>query len=340
MTELDDARDALASSTDQLAESGVEIDATDTDIVQALHDVPPYRVYEVSLGGRRAVLKLDAHPRGHAAVEGRVQAYVAAETALRVPSVLAVGSNYYLAAWDAAAATATADHDETWCRAAGTALGRLHEETRGDVSAYGAFRVGGRSRGGDQSDGRFDSETGTLAEDLGLDAHETWREAVVTRLDHHRAYLAEKGYADVAEEAMAYVRDCPGAFDGVGDPVCCHGNVLPEHLAVSDGDPAALIDFEHALAAPAAYDYWRTAGPILRGSDDRPRLERAFRDGYESVRPVPESTESHERAYRLLNAVAYTEALFLQKNRDRAERTETAERFRTFVSELIDECRD
>jgi hypothetical protein len=81
-------RDALASHAD------------DATVVRELHDVPPYRVFEVRLDGRRAVLKVDAHPRGHAAVGGSVRAYVARETPVPVPAVLAVGEDHSLAAWD------------------------------------------------------------------------------------------------------------------------------------------------------------------------------------------------------------------------------------------------
>jgi Ser/Thr protein kinase RdoA (MazF antagonist) len=338
----DDARDVLASYVDRPDDS----DDGETKIVRQLHDVPPYRVYEVRLDGRRAVLKLDAHPRGHAAVEGRVQAYAADRTPLSVPPVLAVASDHYLVAWDDAAAaeagdhaatdsdnhaaTGSDDHDETWCRVAGTALARLHDASSEDVSGYGAFRVRAST----------DDSRGAVTDGLGIDAHETWREAVISRLDHHRTYLEARGYADVVDAVIAYVEDHPEAFAAVGEPVCCHGNVLPDHLAVVDGDPAALIDFEHALAAPAGYDYWRTAGPVFRGSADEDRLERAFRAGYESVRPLPESVDSHTTEFQLVNTVAYLEALFLQQNRGPTEREELAERMQTHVTETLASLRE
>jgi len=179
-------RDALASHAD------------DATVVRELHDVPPYRVFEVRLDGRRAVLKVDAHPRGHAAVGGSVRAYVARETPVPVPAVLAVGEDHFLAAWD------------------------------------------------------DDAPEPDAAEAIG----ERW---ACARLDYHRSYLADRGHADVVDAVDALLAEHPEAFEGAGPPVLCHGNVHSEHAATRDGRVVSVVDFEHALVAPAEYDYWRLA---------------------------------------------------------------------------------
>jgi Ser/Thr protein kinase RdoA (MazF antagonist) len=299
--ERDRIHDALASH------------ATDYAVRETLHDVPPYRVYEVEVDGRRAVLKLDAHPRGHAAAEGRVQAHVADHTAVPAPPVLAVGRDHFLAAWDENAPTAGAGTvDEAWARAAGACMARLHAETAGAFDAYG--------RPVDR-DG------------LAVAGHDAWIDAVRARLAYHREYLVDLGYAGVVDRVDAFFGEHPDAFAGAGAPVLCHGNVHPEHAAVAGGEVVSLIDFEHALLAPGEYDYWRLALPQFEGADGRSDAERAFRAGYESVRPLSEGFEHRKRAYALLNFVAYFESLYLQRNAGPAERAERAER----MTELVDE---
>lgn len=294
--------------------------ADDATVVDELHAVPPYRVYEVRLDGRRAVLKVDAHWRGHAAAEGRVQAFVAGETSASTPAVLAVGTDHFLAAYhDRIACTPDAPTDE-WARSAGRWLARLHADT---VGAFGGY---GRPVAGDDG--------------LEVDARDEWVDAVRARLAHHREYLEPIGYADVAAAVDAFLADSPEVFDGVDEPVLCHGNVHPEHLATGGDDGPVAIDFEHALVAPAEYDFWRVAVPLFggheRGVDP---FEQAFREGYERVGSLPADLERRRPAYELLNSVAYLESLHLQENVGPAERERIAERIRGRVSTVLAELR-
>ncbi|MFB6073102.1 MAG: hypothetical protein ABEJ88_09055 [Halobacterium sp.] len=68
-------------------------------IARRLHDVPPHEVYEVTVEGRRAVCKRDTGATGGAGVEGRVARLVGERTTVPVPDVLAVGPDYYVAAF-------------------------------------------------------------------------------------------------------------------------------------------------------------------------------------------------------------------------------------------------
>ena len=289
-------------------------------IVRELHDVPPYRVYEIRLGGRRAVLKVDDHPRGHAADEGRVHEYVATHTSAPVPDVLAVGADHYLTAWDDALATTSATTDARWARVAGGWLGTLHAETAGEFDGFGRPR--------DAGDG------------LAVDAHGEWTDAARARIGHHREFLERVGYADVADAVDRFLERHPHTFDGAGEPVLCHGDVHPEHLAGADGGRASAIDFEHALVAPAEYDYWRTAMPYLEAPDDvGDDAIRAFREGYEAVRPLPDGLERRRLAYRATNLVAFLESLFLQRTVSPAERERRGESMRTLVYETLADLR-
>ena len=300
--------------------------ADDPTVVRELHDVPPYRVYEVRLEGRRAALKVDAHPRGRAADEGRVHEYVARRTSAAVPEPVAVGSDHYLTAWnEAIARTRSAETLEpTWTRAAGRWIGTLHDDTAGAFDGFGRPRD--------------DGESG-----LALESHEDWTDAVLDRLGSHRSVLERVGYADVADAVAEFLRANPRAFEGAGEPVLCHGDAHPEHVVAGAGpaDAAAAIDFEHALVAPAEYDYWRFAIPYVAGRDDVDEtVSRAFREGYESVRSLPADLERRAPIYRAVLTVAFLESLFLQRNVAPARRTEVADRLRGIVCETLADRRD
>jgi Ser/Thr protein kinase RdoA (MazF antagonist) len=132
---------------------------------------------------------------------------------------------------------------------------------------------------------------------------------------------------------LSVLRTYPEVFADVGDPVCCHGWATPEHVATSDGEVVCLVDFEHAIAAPGEFDYWRTVTPTF-GADESGR--QAFREGYESVRALPAGFESRRRLYGLLNLVYYFESLYVQDQHDPDTTANKAEELRTAVADLLD----
>lgn len=269
--------------------------STDWRLRTELHAVPPYRVVRIHADGRDAVLKIDAHPRGHAADEGRVQAYVANHTSVSVPEVLAVGDDHYITAWHDSFAGDSPSVDRQWARAAGGWLGTLHEETAGTFEQYGMPRDDG---------GR-----------LGVAGHDEWADAIVDRVQYHRPFLADHGYADVVDAVVECLRRNRDQLRAASPPVCCHGDVHPEHHVRDEQAGVLGIDFEHALVAPAAYDYWRTIMPYFEASDDvAPAVTDAFREGYTAVRELPTNLAAQRPYYVLLNTVAFLESLFLQQN--------------------------
>ncbi|ELY92766.1 aminoglycoside phosphotransferase [Natrialba hulunbeirensis JCM 10989] len=295
--------------------------STASSVIRELHDVPPYRVYEVELDTRRAVVKVDDHPRGHAADEGRVHEYVATETTASVPEVITVGSDHYITAWRDEIARSATQISPDWAHAAGIWMATLHDDTAGVFDVFGQPRNDGTS--------------------LSLAAHDTWTDAVIKRINHHRQYLAAKGYADVADAVGRFFRDNLRVFDDVGEPVLCHGDVHPEHLSRTSENGCIAIDFEHALVAPAEYDYWRTVMPYFEESDTVDEtVTRAFRDGYGSVRPLPDGFEERRPLYRLINWVAFLESLYLQQNVDLDKREEIGNWMRKRVSETLSEVRE
>ena len=297
-----DVRERLASHADEY------------EVRDRLHDVPPHVTYEVALDGRRAVCKLATSDDGDPPTEARIAQHVGANTSVPVPRVLAVGDDHFVAAHR----TDLPDGptvDERRARTMGAGLATLHEETGFDAPGFlGA------------SDG-----------DLALDARASWHETVCDLLGSRRDFLRNRDfdgeYAAVADDALAFVREHPGLLAGAGDPVLCHGNYLPDHVGTDGGDVTCVIDFEHALAGPAEYDYWRTAMPLLGNEDGR--VESAFRAGYESVRPLPAGFDERGDVYRLVNTVSYFRSLFLQENHTGTEAERRAERMAEYVRDAV-----
>ncbi|MDS0292872.1 phosphotransferase [Halogeometricum luteum] len=292
----------------------------DYRIVRKLHGVPPHEVYEIAVDGRRAVYKGNTGPTGNAAVEGRVTAFFGGETTVPVPETLRVGDGYYVAAWhpDAPVPDASTEAEAAWARAAGRGMATLHAETEPLVDGYGPFRA---------ADGG-----------VRVDTVDDWRAAAVDDIRHRRSVLAEYGHADIADAVVEFLRDRPDAFDGMGDPVCCHGWWTPEHVTVEDGRVACVVDLEHARAAPDEWDYWRTVTPTFAARNgDTEAARRAFRRGYESVRSLPSGFERRKPLYGLLNSVYYLQSLYVQDQHGQAATAERAERFRARTFETMSE---
>jgi hypothetical protein len=309
--DTDERRDRLESASDPHR------------IVRQLRDVPPHEVYEVRVDGRRAVYKRDTGPTGSAGVEGRVTAFVGRETSVPVPEVLSVGDDHYVAAWhpDAPEPDAARVADETWARTAGRTLATLHAETESHLGAFGPFRP------------RDGPDPVTEDGAPHVDGTEDWGEAALAEVRRRRPVLARYGHGDVADAVVDLLRDRADAFAGAGPPVCCHGWATPEHVAAADGRVACVVDFEHAVAAPAGFDYWRTVLPTFSGDDTS---STAFREGYESVRSLPSGSDRRAPFYALLNEVYYVESLHVQDQHGPRETTERAARLRENILERVE----
>ncbi|WP_415379048.1 phosphotransferase [Halosimplex sp. TS25] len=305
------------------------------EIREQLHDVPPHAVCEVRVDGRRAVCKVARGDTADPGTEAAVIDHVDRHTDLPVPSVLAAGDGYFVASWlDGVPGEDEApDPDEigaSYARALGTVLARLHDATAGAFVRPGFPRAGG-------GDG----------DPLRVDARDRWVAVVRERLDEVAAYLADTEWVDPVQAVRALVEDYPGLFAGAGDPVLCHGNVLPDHIgftADASGGPAdlaALVDFEHALVAPGEYDFWRTAIPLFGRPDAAsPRHTLStFRAGYESVRPLPDGFERRRDGYRLLNLASYFVALDVQNGEIGPDERPQANGMAEAVSETVESVR-
>mgnify|MGYP000510100176 CR=1 FL=1 len=288
------------------------------EIVEQLHDVPPHAVYEVRVDDRRerAVCKVARGPTADPQTEAAVIDHVDRHTDLPVPTILAAGEGYFVAEWVEGLPAEEdvpdgAEIDAAYARALGRTLARLHEATAGTFVRPGFPRPAGDS-------------TSTPAADpdgrLAVDSHRGWADVVTNYLDDVLAHLDGTEWVEPVREVRRLVDECPDLFAGAGDPVLCHGNLLPDHVGFESdergdpAEPAAILDFEHALVAPGEYDYWRTAMPVFHRPGDSPWPTRsAFRAGYESVRPLPDGFERRADGYRLLNLATYLLALDVQQ---------------------------
>jgi fructosamine-3-kinase len=120
----------------------LETYTTDYEIGRQLHDVPPHSVVTVTVDGTRAVCKLASTDDATPAVEARAMQFVDRRTTVPVPSVLAMGSDWFLAAWHDDVTHETV-LDARSARALGTTLATLHDETAPAFDASGRIDTTG-----------------------------------------------------------------------------------------------------------------------------------------------------------------------------------------------------
>ena len=274
--------------------------ATDYELGRELHAVRPHATHELVFEGQRAVCKLSTHPEGTAGLEGRILAAVGERTSVPVPEVLAVGDDHFVARWDDRVPQGRPRVTERRVRAMGRGLATLHDETADWFDSTGHLAV---------------DDDGTLpGVELAHDADARWSDTLLELLDRRIRYLEDVGYGDVAHDVRDWFREHRHRVDGAGDPVLVHGNYLADHVGVGAGEEVtAVIDFEHALVGSAEWDYVRTALPTFgtRATHDVP--ESAFREAYESIRPLPAGFDDRRPVYVTLTTVSYLRSLHLQR---------------------------
>lgn len=282
-----------------------------------LHDVPPHEVHEVIVDDTRAILKFDTGPTGRAGIEGAVMALLDERTSVPVPTILATDEDYYVARWhpDAPAPDTDPTASETWAGATGACLAQLHTETEGLIDQYGQFVP---------DDDR-----------LIVDGHDRWQSAMIAYITDRRPVLARFGHEDMADAAIATLEAQTIDESSIGPPVCCHGWATPEHVSVVDGSVACLIDFEHTLAAPPAYDLWRTVIPAFAATG-RQAEQEAFFEGYQAVRSLPDDFRDARPVFDILNLVYYFESLYVQEQYDRQGTERRADGLRSALTDTLE----
>ena len=285
-------------------------------IVRQLHDVPPHEVYEVYVNGQHAVYKSDTGSTGNAATEGRVIAFIGEQTSVAVPRILLVGNDHYVAAWHSSAPEPDKREkvDERWAFVAGRGIATLHNETDLLIDEYGQFHPHNS--------------------DIAIAGYDDWHAAAIAYVRRYRSAPDRHGHADIVDAVVDFLNDHSDLFEGAGSPVCCHGWATPEHVTVMDDRVSCMVDFEHAIAAPGEFDYWRTVLPTF--SHETNGLERTFREGYESIRSLPTGFKHRKPLYKLLNLIYYFESLYVQNQHRPEETAKRAEWIRDSVIETLD----
>ncbi|WP_185715673.1 phosphotransferase [Halocatena pleomorpha] len=155
------------------------------------------------------------------------------------------------------------DTDETWAFAAGRGLATLHAETDRLIDTYGQFQP----------------QSGELA----ITEAGDWHTAAIAYVRRHRSVPDQHGHADIVDTVIDVLTDHSDLFEGAGNPVCCHGWATSEHVSVTDDRVSCMIDFEHALAAPGEFDYWRTVLTITSKAQIPPLLASPSNLGQEAI---------------------------------------------------------
>ena len=304
-----DVHDALTTHTDQY------------EIVRELHRVRPHATYEIRFRGERAVCKVETHPEADLGAEAAVMRYVADYTSVPVPELLAVGDDHFVARWSDAVPDGTPPRDEARIRALARGLATLHAETDG-IGWTGFLRPASAV------------DDPTIPP---IDTRPCWSDTVIELLEKRAAFLEDIGYGDLARDVLGWVCENRSLFDGAGDAVLCHGNFFGEHVGhdPESGAITTVIDFEHALAAPAEWDYLRTTLPVFGPDSEHDVPESVFREAYESVRPLPAGFDRRREALILCNGLSYLRSMHLQRG-DQGPPEVVARRGRAMAASLRD----
>jgi hypothetical protein len=187
-------------------------------------------------------------------------------------------------------------------RAFGRHLGTLHEAFR--FPGCGRLGVGGEAD--DEPAGRegiepADGEETESESNRGNDSALSVRDPVdapawVRRFGERHAARLPADFDDLRERLRGALRE---PFETDGEPRLFPWDFRPGNALVADGDVAAVLDWEAPLAAPRGVSVAKAEHLVVDWyvpGDETEPLRRAFRDGYESVAPLPAVERAHRAA--------------------------------------------
>jgi aminoglycoside phosphotransferase (APT) family kinase protein len=157
--------------------------------------------------------------------------------------------------------------------------------------------------------GDFIPSTGTFG------PHPRWIDMLLARLERVSYRAAETGAVPqmLIDAVVTEINDGDSLIDTASAPVLVHTNIHTGNLLLEQRDGAwhvaALLDWEQALAADAA---WEFAGLWMRTAEREP-LEDAFLYGYRERHPPQIDLASRIHLYRLL---IHLEAAIVTQTRD------------------------
>jgi Ser/Thr protein kinase RdoA (MazF antagonist) len=244
--------------------------------------------------------------------------YVARETSVPVPAVLALGENPpsvvleslsgettpQLRDFEAAGAT-------DYLRTAGRLLGTLHDEATFD------------------SPGRIE---GTADGTLQHDPADSWPALYQELKEKTAGELTGTRFEDVAAGALDTLPVVTDDFT-VDRPVLAHCDFGPNNVFRDSGDVMGIIDWEWCLAADPSYDLLRAERLFKREADDGTR--DALLAGYRNVRPVPDEYEQRAEIYGGYETLAAMSSFDSWRPDDAERAREIADGLRAAVTDRL-----
>lgn len=267
-----DVGDALATYTD------------DYEVCRELSSRGPNGVYEVIVDGQTAVCKVTRENNAHIGQRAFVAQYVGEQTTVPTPALLAAEDDYAL--FEQIHGTPYGGNEvrdlrERRLHNAGAMLARLHTET--DFAAHGYLCA---------QDGELD-----------LDVKGTWSEMLETIVLGWCDDLAGTQFDETGQSVRTFVQSHHDALDTADGPDIVHGDYQPENILFDGERVAAVLDWEFSLVGAGEFDLCRAEREFFDWHDapedeEDDGLRDALREGYESVRPLPDGFTARREVYR------------------------------------------
>lgn len=284
----------IMEPNESLVRKAVESVSNEYELVGEVSRTPRHLVYEVVIGGRRAICKhvrADVDPQP-LALEAELVNLVGEQTNLNVPSVLGRGSKFAVFSWvDATEYRSNVPKQRRTARlrTLGQALGHLHDRTADWFDGFGELTL--------EHEREVSVETPTQWEECWTALVTDW----LTRLEGTQNEDIGKAVRETTERARQ-----DGWFEQ-NESVLTHADAGPANVHFSSTDDVWLLDWEGAIAFPGEYDIARARTDFfdLPHAVESESLENHLLEGYRSVRSVSSGSELRQRLYRATLAAKF-----------------------------------
>ncbi len=260
----------------------------------ALQSVEPVAAddpYSLILNGEMVLLLNAEEPdQPLLAKEAAIYRNLARSTEVPCPEVLALDTTREIVPHDALILSRIAGTN------AATIWHTLGDEAREAISEEAGRICGAIHRLPWPAYGDFIPSTGTFG------PYPRWIDMLLARLERASTTAAATGAVPqaVIDGVVTEINDGDSVIDIASPPALVHGDIHTGNLLIEQRDGtwhvAALVDWEHAVAADAA---WEFAGLWMRTAEREP-LEDAFLYGYRERHPPQIDLQSRIHLYRLL----------------------------------------
>ncbi|MDY6778698.1 MAG: phosphotransferase [Candidatus Nanohaloarchaea archaeon] len=178
---------------------------------------------------------------------------------------------------------------------------------------------------------------------LQVEHRENWRDFFVDRMQSKISYLDElEDDEDLVADAYRTVDRAKQFAPREPEPGILHLDYRPGNLIIEDGDVAAVLDWDNAIAGDQFYDYVKAEASFtdrLDTPEEQEAVRDQFRQGYERAGRTVEEDERY-RFYRFCSALSKTKALRYVSRQYGEEHDELAEQFREQLERRQEELQD